>query len=305
MWLLYPLVHMPDRQVPLLVLLLFLVAGVAGCVSDPGDSSSNGAREPGAGGPQDAPGRGSISGVVIGVDGPLQGARVEISRIFESTTTDSQGRFAFDDLLAVDYRVSVTADHHRRASTSVQVQGGQQVQVELRLNPVMLTPEIPAVHGKQVVAVNTQDTLFASVGLPLLGLQQAFTNETKEATFPGFWEIEPEPGYRVAQISVVLAWANLPELDQALGLQYFRGESPLDNELVETATTDYHMPDPAIDGGVFALYTIKNDDWDTWGKRHWQLGVYIKEDEGPALAGAAVEHIINIVVTYVSEDYNP
>lgn len=287
-----------------LTLLLLVVMAFAGCVDD---DDNDGGRDPNTnnqGGPGDRQQeRGTIRGVVEGLGGPLAGARVDISNIFDSTTTDSEGRFEFDDLAQAQYRLTFTAEYHRRTTQTVLLEGGAEESIAVELAPVMLTADVPAKYGLQTRPVNAQDTLLFSLGLPGL-TQTAMTNETMDATFPGFWEIEPEDGYLIAHVTVVIGWFELPDLEQGLAMHYFRGESPVENELTEGDTSEYHRPDPYMSGAGFAYYLLTNDDWDKWGDRHWQLGVYVKDDDGaPALAGAAVEHVIQVVVTMVDKEY--
>lgn len=290
---------MPSARVLTLSIVssLFFVA-IAGCVSlEDGD----GPKDPQQAG-EDVPQRGSIEGRVVGLLGGVEGAKVELSRVFKSTETGPDGRFSFDGLLPADYRLTVTADHYRRSTIAVPLADGESKTVEINLNAVMLTPDVPAMYGKQARAVYAQDTLWTSFGLPGL-LQYSVTNETLEATFPGFWEIEPEPGYRVAGLTVVLVWLPLPEVEQRLGIHYFRGESPVENELAEEVMVGPHLADPVFDGPNFAYYLINNDDWDKWGSRNWQVGAFVTDEDGDPFPGALVEHVVSITVTLVDEAY--
>ncbi len=290
---------MAFRASPLLVLLLLGGMGLAGCMAnDPGQDSQDPQDDPGLTSPE----RGSIEGIVTGLEGPLAGARVEISRIYKSMTTGTDGRYLFDDLLPTDYRLTVTAEHHRRATERVSMDSGGPTKADIELSPIMLTPDIPAKYGKQVTEVNSPDTMFLSMALPGV-TQTAVTNNTKEATFPGFWEIEPEEGFKITALAVVVIWLPLPELEQGVGVHYFRGESPAENEFVDGATTEFHMPEPIFDGPTFAFYSIQNDDLETWGDRNWQVGMFATQDGEPAPAGAVIEHFVNIVVTYVDAEY--
>lgn len=288
------------HRVPsLLVLLLLGGMGLAGCMMN--ESSQDPDGDPNA--TEDAaPERGSIEGVVTGLEGPLAGARVEINRIYKSTTTAPDGRFLFDDLLPTDYRLTVTAEHHRRATERVHMDSGGPTNVQIDLSPIMLTADIPAQYGMRVTEVNSPDTLLFSTALPGL-TQTTVTNNTKEATIPGFWEIAPQEGYKLTQLTVVVIWYPLPEIEQGLGVHYLRGESLVENEIAEGSATAYHPAEAGFEGETFAFYTIENEDLEAWGSRNWHVGVFATQEGEPAPVSAGIEHFVNVVATYVDAEF--
>jgi hypothetical protein len=286
----------------LLVVLGLLLAAMslAGCLSGDSDGEDP---EPGPGETREAPSPGRIAGSVTGHGGALEEARVEV-RFEGAVLTDTNGGFAFDEVAPGEHRITITKEYYQRQTLNVDVEPGEEVILEVELQLRMLTPQVPLKYATTVTFVNQEDILLASSLLPVGGPAVTLTNETKNNTFPGFWEIETEPGWLVAQLDVIIAWGEVTETqpDTLLGVRYFRGEDAVSNELVEEQMSEHHSPDPMIDRPMMRYYQITNEDWLTWGDRTWQVGIVAEETE-ELPGGAGTLHVVQIVGLLVAEEY--
>lgn len=287
------------------LMVLLVSCALSGCLDDSGTGDPQETKSPGEEEEED-PGPGAIRGRVTGFEGPMVEARVDVSRVFVSTLTDEEGRFSFDEVPPGEYRVSITMDYYHRTVEQVQVKEGEEVMLEVELELRMMTEEVPMKYGKRVQYLAAEDTVLASAQFPVSdGAGFTVTNQTMNHTFPGFWAFEPEPDWLVAQLDVLVAWTVVDEHmpSPTLGIRYFRGEGPAENEIVEGEATQYHAPVPDIDYHLARYYKLKNDDWLTWGPRDWQVGVVVEDFDDTLPGGAAVPHIVQVTGVLVATEY--
>ena len=83
--------------------------------------------------PGAAPDAGSVSGQVVDIAGPVEGALVTIGERQQSS--DAEGRFSFDGLQPGSYTVQVDSAAHRPDVREVQVAAGQVAELVIELSP--------------------------------------------------------------------------------------------------------------------------------------------------------------------------
>lgn len=274
----------------LLACLLLASVALAGCSGgDGGEVISNSDGPP----PQSQESKkGWIFGTVQDTEGPLAGVRVTVGGAGSAATTNATGGFTIANVAAGTYDLTYSAEYYESASKQVEVQAGLGTRADQVLFLSMLAPNVPARDGLLVTYVDEDDTMLAAAGPP--GGMTVTTDKTDDRSYYGYWKINADEGYNMAYLFVNLSW-DPGELDQELGLRYFRGESLTDTE------GTYYLVTPLEQGDAWKYFEIESEDIAEWGKRTWQVGVYPSQGVDEFPLGGQVPYHITVTAAILSD----